>query len=630
MSALAAILNIDGRPVDRPLLARMVEAARPYGPESAGIWVRGAFGMGSCRLEMVEPRPTEAHPLVDGEHGLVLVWDGRLDNREDLLSRLAGVETDTGPSDARLLLDAYRLWGPACLERLVGDFAFVLWDWRAQRLLAARDPLGVRPLHYAVVGATCLIASRIDQLRQSPHLPQEINDGMVGDFLAGNLDNPDETFFRGISRLPPGHLLEVGSQGVRKRCYWAPDWDRTISYPRESEYADHFHSLLQQAVESRLRANHQTGLLLSGGLDSRAVACTIGELDQEKRCLRDAFTTFTATLDHLGSSAERRNAELVSKRYQFVAHYVRGDSTWTFTVDDAMPAAWDEPLEGMYVGMVQQLMDCAREHGIRVLLTGYGGDLLLAGSYYYLLDLLMARRWPALREELSCYSFRFRWWLIFNYLARPLIFRQPAGDLGYRLPEWIAPEFARRIDLKARLRAQRPARGRRRPSQQAEAEAISLAHHSNRMLWLQSEGLRHGLELRHPFFDRRLFEFLLAVPAPQKIQQGCPKALLHRALGPVLSETVCEEPGRNGSPALRPNEVRERAQWAAGFADPSSAALGYVDLPALQRAFRRYLDGDHSLKYALARTYRLELWLQRLFGNRTLSEKGRAVVSARG
>ncbi|PYS79758.1 MAG: hypothetical protein DMF66_01665 [Acidobacteria bacterium] len=616
MSAIAALLHLDGSPIDPAMLLGMMDAALPYGSEVTGSWIGGTIGMGECRSDTVEASQPEGLPLVDVEHDLVLVWDGRIDNRQELVGELERAQDCCRLSDATLFLEAYRRWGTRCLNRLVGDFAFVIWDGRVRRLLAGRDQLGIRPLHYCIDDTKCLIASRIDQLHEAHHLARKINEHTVGDFLIGNLDNPDETFFQGIHRVPPGYILEVDSRGViKKTCYWEPDRDRTILCDSDTEYAERFHALLRQAVGDRLRTLQPIGLMLSSGLDSSSVACTVAGLDGESGLLPQTLATFTATFDDSLSLDTRSRVEPLINKYSFDATFVPGEPMWTFDRSEPAATSWPEPLEGMYVVTVQRLLDAARRRGIRVLLTGYGGDLVLAGNYYYLFDLLASARWKTLFSELGCYSITARARLVFNYLAKPLLLGRPESNAGYEVPPWLSPKFAARIDLKSRRAATPPQPRRRSVFRQAEFDAIRIVRNSAQMLWLQSEGLSHGVELRHPFLDRRLFEFLLALPSYQKVQQGRSKAILRRVVSHALPEAIHQQrnsPGEHVRTLKRVVREREQHYWETCFADPYSASLGYVDLPALRKAFRRYLGGDIGLKYALARIWRLELWLKGL------------------
>jgi asparagine synthase (glutamine-hydrolysing) len=624
MSAIAALLHLDGKLVDSAVLQRMLAAARPFGSDAEGIWIEGRIGMAATRYYTTRENGTEDIPLIDEERGFVLAWDGRLDNRKDLLARFDNVDPASLHLDGALLLHAYSLWGVGCLGKLVGDFAFILWDSREQRLLAARDQLGIRPLHFTFDGSTCLIASRINQILQNSQIGRRINDGMVGNFLIGRLDNLDETFFQDIQRVPPGHYLEINPTGLHRRRYWTADPNREIQYSRSSEYVDHFRSLLQQAVESRLSTASPTGLLLSGGLDSNAIACVAAEIGKERDWPSQFLYTFTGTYEHLGSSDERRKAEPIIQKYDLTANFIPCDPLWTFKGDSVTLRSWDEPLEGMYVPMVRQLIDCASSQGIRVLLTGYGGDLLLAGNYYYLFDLLASHQWQALFQELGCYPLWLRGLLIFENLAKPLIIKRPGRATNYKVPSWISPNFAAKIEHQACYPADQPVHQYRSVSRQIEFEQINIVQHSARMLWLQSEGLRRGIELRHPFMDLRLFEFLLAVPVVQKIRHGRPKIILRKAVG-ARTAPPQNNRRRNGRLLDHKLQEQERSNWEACFADACSASLGYIDLPRLHGAFARYISGNRNLKYSLARVYRLEMWLKVHFGSPVSSAVVRSV-----
>jgi asparagine synthase (glutamine-hydrolysing) len=607
VSLIAAALGIDGHRVDPAVLRRMAGTAFP-GPQIAEDWTEGAIGLAAGTDTRSGGGPRE-------DDRCVVVWDGRIDNRPDLIGKLDGRPAPDA-SDAALLLAAYGRWGLKCLDVLVGDFAFVLWDRRERRLVAARDHLGVRPLHYTSDGRVWYVASHIEQFDR-PAAGPVINEGVVGEFLVGKLDLPEDTFFESIRRVPPGHVLEIDRNGAASvTAYWTPDWDRVLHFDREQDYIDGFRDLFTQSVAGRLRSVQPVGLLLSDGVDSNAVATAIGNLNGEKRLLSRTLVTVTARFDGPGSDPKGRPP--VVDAYGFEGNVIEGDAAWTFPAAPDGSAGLDEPLEGMYVVTLRRLMHRAQERGVGALLTGYAGDLLLTGSYYYLFELLMARRWPALLHELRCYSMGLRCRLLLDYVAKPFVLRRPTRTSRYRIPTWIARSFAARIDLPARVRPVRPDCPRRPVSRQAEADAISLAQHSTRMLWQQKEALRHRIELRHPFLDRRLFEFLLAVPVTEKIQHGRSKALLRRA---ILNGSTPPRESRRDRAARerifdRTLRERERHDWELCFADPVSATLGYVDPAALRRAFARYLDGEIAVKYALARAYRLEMWLKRLLGQK--------------
>jgi asparagine synthase (glutamine-hydrolysing) len=593
---IAAGVRLDGGPLDGAALRGLGS----FGERGADVWVQGPVGLAGS-------------PVVDAEVGLALVWEGRLDSRAELLVQTKQTAGKTLCSDRDIVLAAYRECGLGVLDFLAGDFALVIWDARRRTLVAARDHFGVRPLHYTVVGSTCWVTSRIAQLRRLTQVGRGIDEGTLASFLAGALASPERTFFDRIFRIPPGHVLAVADGSMRTRRYWDPRRNPDIVVQDDGDYGDIFYSLLSRAVSDRLRCARRVGLLLSGGVDSAAVACTVADL-QGTSPRPNGLATFTATFDTPGSRDRRSRTEPLNELYGFEGHHLPGDLGWTF--QDLPGEAGDEPVEGMYVRTVRALLEAARTSGVDVVLSGYGGDVVLGGNPYYLLDLAIARRWTALLDELRSYPPWRRWQLLLRYVAKPLMLRRPGATTRPCLPDWVSPQLKSQA-ARAEPIFQPEAGGIRGLSQRAELAAQVLPQQAARMLWYHSEALVQRLELRHPFFDRRLFEFLLAVPMTQKIDKGRPKALLRQMLaGRLPSAGVCSIDDESEPTASRAVVLeRERREWDAAFVDARSAELGYVDLSALMAAFARYQKGDSVITYALARTYRVELWLKRLLGD---------------
>jgi asparagine synthase (glutamine-hydrolysing) len=560
--------------------------------------------------------------LNDPEHGLVLAWDGRLDNAPELAKGFECRANGVRPADAELLLHVYRALGTSCVEHLVGDFAFVLWDVRLRRLLAVRDQLGVCPLHYGREGSTWWIASRIGQLRRVPQLGRVIDEETVASFLAASRLRPEQTFLAGIRRLPPAHFLEIDEAAPRIHRYWQPTAGRTIAYEDDGEYVEHLLTLLRLTVGSRLDRVDAGGLLLSGGFDSASIAYTAAAINTAVESAARPLTALTAIIDVPGSRDTPRYTQPITDRFGFAARYVRGDASWTFTANEA--SACDEPLEGMYVRTVGSLLAAARKSGLQVVLTGIGADAILAGNEYYLLDLALGLRWTSLLSELRCYPSRLRRRLVFERILTPLLFRRPVRIEEPSPPGWLSPRL--QASLNSYERPKR--RSLRELSRQDEVAELSLTELAARMPWFRSEGLRYGVELRHPFLDRRLVDFALALPLSQKIRRGRPKALLLQAIQDRIPPPAAPSASRpqsgshNDRGARRRIVQQERDDWERAFADPLCAELGYVDPELLRSAFLSYVSGESRLSYALARTYRLELWLKRLLAAEAHREGG--------
>src|SRR5438067_551558 len=271
MSGIAGIVS-SGTEADPALLMRMLSALAHRGPDGEGQWASGPIALGH-RLLAVEPgAPQDKQPAADTLGERRLVWDGRLDNRGELTAALAGDLDRRDVSDADLVLAGYRRWGEDIVGRLVGDFAFALWDGITRTMLCARDALGVRPLYYHHGGRGLLFASEVGALLEDRSVPRRPDDATVVDFLRMRAGEVGATFFEGIRRVPPAHLLRLSGNRLTLHRYWTPDLSRTVRYPRDEDYHEAFRALFGEAVRCRLPASGPAAILLSGGIDSTLVA----------------------------------------------------------------------------------------------------------------------------------------------------------------------------------------------------------------------------------------------------------------------------------------------------------------------------------------------------------------------
>ena len=208
----------------------------------------------------------------------MLVWDGWLDNRDELAAALECKAE--GLPDSAIVLRAFLRWKEQCAARLLGDFAFAVWDPRPQSLFAARDPMGVRPLFYHCAEKRLAFASEVHALLALPGASREPDEVMAGEALLwwSAFSPIERTFFRDVRRLPPAHWLRWNAQGLRVERYWDIDPNRHVLYPQRAQYLEQYADLLRRSVACRLRAQRPAGIFLSGGMDSSAVATVAGQL----------------------------------------------------------------------------------------------------------------------------------------------------------------------------------------------------------------------------------------------------------------------------------------------------------------------------------------------------------------
>jgi asparagine synthase (glutamine-hydrolysing) len=533
LSGIVGIYDRSGAPVDRALLQALAHFLSYRGPDWRDTWSNGPIGFGHTMLRTTRESQIERQPAsLDGQ--LWITADARIDCREELRTKLAnhshGAASRTAP-DSDLILHAYAAWGADCVQHLRGDFAFAIWDARKKLLFCARDHFGVKPFYYAELGELFLFSNTLDCLRQHPDVSEELNDAAIGDFLLFGLNcDATTTTFRDIRRLPAAHTMTISSEGLRIQRYWSVPTEGRIRYHRVEDYVEHFQILLQAAVADRTRVD-RAGILLSGGLDSGTVAATARELSGRVGGTPDlrAYTVVYESLfpDEEGAYAQE-TANFLNIPIQFIS------------MDDVQPfERWDDPDLNMpepvddpcFAGLFDQFRTISE--GCRVVLSGEGNDALMHFQMWpYVKDMVRNREWQSLLTETSSYA-----WLRPSPL--PGIWRRAKNLFGKdptspEYPRWLAPDFARRLNLQERAK-QWPAPVSPPHPVLTEGHA-SLSQHWSHMFELENAGVtRCPVEVRHPFFDLRIVNFLLSLPPFPLFFE---KRLLREAVAGRLPESI--------------------------------------------------------------------------------------------
>ncbi len=623
MSGVAGVYCLDGRPVDPTLLRRLTETVAHRGPDGEGYWTDGPVGLGH-RISRTTPESLgEKQPLLDETGALCLVLDGRVDNRDELAAwlRAAGVHLRAG-TDAELVLQAYALWGDGCPARIVGDFAVAIWDGRRRRLFCARDPLGIRPFYYRVDGRTFVWGSELRQLLDALELRLEPNEGVVGEYLSSRLVDLEETLYRGVLRLPPGHVLTVEDGRVRTARYFDVDPRREIRYRSDDEYAEHFREIFREAVRCRLRSLAPAAVFLSGGLDSSSIVGMAVRLVREGGVPGPGFEAYSLDFSH-PAAAERGWTDDVARAWDLPVRRVSPDRAVPPSLARQVAALRDFPdLPNTHPWGL--LLDEARRRGARTALWGYGGDEWLTGDTAHCADLLRRLRLLALarqvRDDIRTLN-RLGGpavgladgigWCVLPLVPRPvkrLVRRLRRWDV----PGWIAPDFARRVGLQERL-----ARDVAEPPFPTLAQRA--IHRQLRSGWSAAEyemvdrfEAPRAVESRFPFNDRRLIEFALALPEEQRWRGRETKFILRRAAGDLLPSSVARRPTKADFTYLYADSL-EREGGAAALAGLRLAADGFVSGDRVLEMYRRLRAGDIGCLGPLWMILATEQWYRTMF-----------------
>ncbi|MDB5333147.1 MAG: hypothetical protein JWP03_4298 [Phycisphaerales bacterium] len=609
MSGIVGIFNLDGAPVDRELLRRMTASMAFRGPDAQEIWSDGPIGFGHTMLRTTFEAEHEHQPMtLDGQ-----VWitaDCRVDGRSDLIRELAGHDhrVDSSAPDPELILHAYHIWGEDCLQHMIGDIAFAIWDGRRKKLFVGRDFLGIRPFYYFVTGSFLLFSSGIGPLLQHPGVRRRPNDGMIAEYLSGEVISTEDTVYEGILRLPPAHSLVCANNRIKKRRYWSPDRNREIKYGNDQQYADHFLSIFETAVGDRLRSRGVVGAHLSGGLDSSSVVGVAHSLLEGDGPSKSKLETYSLVYPEDKAADESTYIDDMVRKCNVRSFRVQPDRP--DAVDYAADARRYCDFPGYPNGrMSDPLMRLAQRRGVRVLLTGFGGDEWLYGTRVRLGDLIKTRRWGQAFSQLRAYAASRGVFETGHILLRCGLFQLLPAALRRSLKEAAArwrdftplnKEFAKRIGFHRRADMYVNS-----GTNDARESTIRLTDWGSIVHGRELEeryASNFGIELRHPFHDRRLVEFAIALPAEQRHRDGVFKVILRQATRGLIPESIRSRHDKADFSAMFPTALRGyRPRLCGGLTAGAAVRVNSRIVRELyERVLRRFENGDER--------YSEEMW----------------------
>lgn len=619
------VFNLDGQTIDRRKLYLMSEAIAHRGQDGSGIWAKGSVGFGH-RLFQTTPESLQeflkgAQPLTNENGSLCLTLDGRIDNRNDLKSDLlARGHSLRAATDAELVLRAYECWGEDCAARLIGDFAFAIWDEDRRQLFCARDFIGIKPFYYFSDGRSFLFSSELHALFEFAEVPALINEGMVGEYLSVNICSRDETLFAQIKRLPPAHCLTVESGKLNLRRYWDVDPAKQIRYRRDEDYGEHFLQLFREAVKCRMRVHGGIAADLSGGLDSSSIVSVAQLLIKSGEVAGNGFEAFSKVFPGEAYD-ESEYIRAVVEKCNVASTLIPPSRMPTERFTEHARRYRDFPgyPNG---GIVDPIWDLARQKGCRVNLSGVGGDDVFTVSQQHFSVTLRQGRflkaWQDLRlavEGQVVSSIPPARLYVRAAIRRLFANRRAkiARQTDEALPEWINPDFARRIELADRLRQNSSALQFADADQESLYGVVFDSWILHNLEVDERVATLYGLEQRQPFRDRRIVEFCCAIPAEQRERNCLTRIALRTAMRGILPESVRRRRTKGWF-----DHLFGEAMTAFGgmdfFNSLAIAERGWVATDKLQTMYQtteRWLNGDADSPHRvwpLWMAYGLELW----------------------
>jgi asparagine synthase (glutamine-hydrolysing) len=612
VSAIFGALLVPAGRGDGALLERMrgALAQRPADAQDGGCFGPCLLGVSA---RWFTPEARRARALYVTDDGIVCAGDVRLDQRAALASEL-GLQAASELCDEALVVAAYRRWGGEFAAHLAGDFALALWDPGSQTLLLVRDAYGLRALYYAECEAGLVFASQQRALLVKGAAGAGLSPLRMAQYLARDFGDLEGTFFAALRRVPPGHLLRATRDQRSLECYFALDARRRLPAQSSSEYAAQFRELFLSAVRERARSIAPVGLMLSGGLDSSGVLGALQALEPAQ-----AVACYAARFPSWPAIDEGAWLSLLCARGGVQLSELGVDRLGPLDGIERLHAALDEPFHAPNLFIYDQLAALARARGSQVLLDGLDGDSVVEHGFLFLNQLLrggrlrrFGRELLALRRRTGIGAAR----LIADWVVGPELERAGAqlarvglGGAGYSSREFRRQSgfdlyLATKLD--AALAAPRDYHAQHHAALTAPIMAFYLEVHDKL-------AAAHGLDHRHPYFDRRLIEFCLALPPEQRLHDGWDRVIQRRAFAGLVPEEIRSRQSKSvWSENFEHQLFARHGELLRRMIDSDASPLrGLCDMPRLRRDRRRLAAQPGSSKLLdLWCAVTLGLWLE--------------------
>ena len=639
MSGICGIINFDGQPVERSLLEKMANNADYRGKDGIRYWINAEIGFAHLALHTTPESRRENQPLVHRQHGLVLVADARIDDRQALIKKIRGknIHVNGSPTDAALILAAYITWGADCPGYLLGDFAFVVWDSTNREVFAGRDRGGCRGLYYRRTTNGIRFATQASQLIIDPDYRQVLNRQLLArDLILPGFSGQHQSYYQGIEKLGPAETFQMTADNFTRKKYWQLNADVRVIYKNPQEYSDHFRALFKQCVSDRLRCEGDTGLFLSGGLDSSSIAAMAGyeiaenpsTVTSNLKCVNWTYgENHVANEVHYGQcAASRWNLDFEEmSMLEFPPLY---DYPWRKPHDDE---PYNSPISSFFTATLEKFTKI--NNPPKVWMTGFYGDLLVGGQNPFFYSDLFAQgkfieAFKHISAQKKAYKLNWQQALLISYffplVIRPLkqkIHHFRKGNRVYardwimqelidetRVCEWAmdmpAPEW---VNTRARHDAIHD------PALAFRFRMLNCNISERLRVWFERTFAQFHAECWSPWDDSRLPEFMLSIPQNQIARGLDHKLILRNSMKGLLPPALLERRElRTGPGVYLEQSFRSRVKPAVGSltSDMVSERLKIINSGILKHHIDRYFAGKSSYDKILWLTLSLESWLQ--------------------
>jgi asparagine synthase (glutamine-hydrolysing) len=613
--------NFDGKPAAPKYLDAAREILSPYASDGCSSYSSKDVSILYHPFHTTKESHCETQPLVT-RSGAVISWDGRLDNREELFAQLKE-SPQHGCADVSIVAIAYDRWGAECFEKLIGDWALSVWNPNERSVTLAKDPIGPRHLYYTLEENQVAWSTILDPLvlltGKTFTLDEEYIAGWFSFFPATHL-----TPYVGIHSVPPSSLVRIQPGRQTTTQFWRFDPAKKTSCRNDADYEEHFRAVFAKSVGRRLRSDTPILAELSGGVDSSAIVCVADQLFARGLAEAPELDTLSYYDDSEPNWDERPYFTLIEEKLKRTGYHIDVGSQNMFQFAFAGDRLATTP--GSYVrsiGVRNQFRDCVNTQGNRVLLSGTGGDETTGGvptPIPELADLMAGAQLETLTHRLKVWALHKRkpWFHLLFEAARGFF---PIALFGLprqmRPAPWLHPKFVERnrtalVGYPSRFKVFGPP-----PSFQ---ENLSTLLALQRQLACIAVPSNPSYELRYPYLDRDLLEFLYAVPREQLVRPGHRRSLMRRSLTGIVPDQVLNR--KRKAFVSRAPIMAISAEWTSLLETSQNmvtSSIGIVDAKRLLATLEDAHRGREVPIVPLLRTLNIEFWLRGLWESKVWS-----------
>jgi asparagine synthase (glutamine-hydrolysing) len=631
-----ALSSRSRRHVSAAVLERMRDVVTHRGPDDAGIYIdgrSGRIGLGHRRLSIVDVMAGH-QPMTNEDGTFHITYNGEIYNHADFRSSLeAHGHIYRTHCDTETILHLYEEYGEKCVEHLRGMFAFAIWDQRKQELFIARDRLGVKPLYYAQThDGSLYFGSEIKTVLEAGAIKAEINYPVLPDYLANHAPSGEDTLFRGVKRLLPGHTLLWRDGTIELKRYWDVSFAKQDDRKRnDSDYIAEWSELFRESVRLRLMADVPLGMFLSGGIDSSAIAAVMSSMVSEP------IKTFSVAFAEREAN-ELKYARLVAEKFKTNHHEVLLHPADFFAALPKLVWHEDEPIAHPSSVALYFVSQLASQH-VKVVLTGEGSDELLAGYGRYrktILNVQMGRHYQtlapagvrnAIRKQIEALPHGSK---VRQKLTRTFLTLTPDLESIYFDNFAVFPRSMQRRLLTPETREQigigaaDPYSGMRNALRETDAMSLldrllyaDIKTYLHELLMKQDQmSMAASIESRVPFLDHKLVEFSAGLPEHMKLRGATTKYILRESMKGLLPEAILSRP-KMGFPVPLGSWFRGEFRGVVDeyVLSERAASRGIFDSAFVRSLVRRHQEfrEDHSERlWALVN---FEIWQRQFFDN---------------